>query len=95
MEGSRTTTMVITAPVNPTREQRAPVVLEANLRILRQADTRRVTWEEGTVDNEGLNRKSSKCCCIYTKKKKYNESSDEEGDASPENEHDHKCHGRS
>ena len=27
----------------------------------------RVRWSEGTVDNEFLNKKKSKCCCIYTK----------------------------
>jgi protein phosphatase 1 regulatory subunit 11 len=27
----------------------------------------RVRWTEGTIDNEHLNKKKSKCCCIYTK----------------------------
>ncbi|CAF1088373.1 unnamed protein product [Rotaria sp. Silwood1] len=27
----------------------------------------RVRWTEGTIDNENLNKKKSKCCCIYTK----------------------------
>ncbi|CAF2773020.1 unnamed protein product [Rotaria sp. Silwood2] len=27
----------------------------------------RVRWSEGTVDNEYMNKKKSKCCCIYTK----------------------------
>ncbi len=29
----------------------------------------RVTWTEDTVDNEHLNKKSSKVCCIYHQKK--------------------------
>lgn len=27
----------------------------------------RVRWTEGTVDNEFMNKKKSKCCCVYTK----------------------------
>lgn len=27
----------------------------------------RVRWTEGTIDNEYMNKKKSKCCCIYTK----------------------------
>ncbi|ORM40230.1 Protein phosphatase 1 regulatory subunit 11 [Babesia sp. Xinjiang] len=77
MERPQTTTMVITPTVTSAREQRTPVVLEANLRILRVPDTRRVTWQEGTIDNEGLQRKNSKCCCIYNKRRQYDgESSD-------------------
>ncbi|KAK9897939.1 hypothetical protein P389DRAFT_63598 [Cystobasidium minutum MCA 4210] len=32
----------------------------------------RVTWQEGTVDNEFLNRKKSKICCIFHKAKPKN-----------------------
>jgi len=42
-----------------------------------------VTWDESIINNEGLNRKSSKRCCIFHKKKEFAESdteSDEEND---------------
>ena len=41
---------------------------------------KKVTWKEGTVDNEFLGKKSSKKCCIFHKQKPFDEdySSDEE-----------------
>uniref|UniRef100_A0A6G1SAL6 E3 ubiquitin-protein ligase PPP1R11 n=1 Tax=Aceria tosichella TaxID=561515 RepID=A0A6G1SAL6_9ACAR len=36
---------------------------------------KKVAWNQDTVDNEGLGRKSSKCCCIYQKPHKFDESS--------------------
>jgi len=52
---------------------------------------KKVAFSEGTVDNEELNRKKSKCCCIYEKQKLFGESSDEdEGDGDCP---DH-CHGK-
>ncbi|XP_078434919.1 inhibitor-3 [Wolffia australiana] len=42
---------------------------------------KKVTWKEGTVDNEFLGRKSSKKCCIFHKEKPFDEcSSDDEDD---------------
>ncbi|KAE8709715.1 Stabilizer of iron transporter SufD / Polynucleotidyl transferase isoform 1 [Hibiscus syriacus] len=34
---------------------------------------KKVTWKEGTVDNEFMNKKSSKICCIYHKEKPFDE----------------------
>eukprot|EP00375_Theileria_parva_P001710 XP_764385.1 hypothetical protein [Theileria parva strain Muguga] len=31
-----------------------------------------VTWAQNTIDNEHMNKKSSKSCCIFTGKKKSN-----------------------
>ncbi|CEM33346.1 unnamed protein product [Vitrella brassicaformis CCMP3155] len=43
-----------------------------------------VTWEEGTVDNEHMDKKKSKKCCIYHKPREFGESSSEsEGDDHP------------
>ncbi|KAK8086900.1 hypothetical protein PG994_001874 [Apiospora phragmitis] len=42
----------------------------------------RVQWAEGTVDNEGLGRKSSKVCCIYHKPREVGESSSEDDSSS-------------
>ena len=39
-----------------------------------------VTWDEATVDNEGLGRKSSKRCCIFHKPREFGESSTESED---------------
>lgn len=44
----------------------------------RPRSERRVNWTSDTVDNEGMNKKKSKCCCIYSPQKQFNESSDEE-----------------
>ncbi|PKA54555.1 hypothetical protein AXF42_Ash000390 [Apostasia shenzhenica] len=44
---------------------------------------KKVTWKEGTVDNEKLGRKSSKKCCIYHKQKPFDEDDSDEED----------CHG--
>lgn len=37
-----------------------------------------VRWAENVVDNEGLNRKSSKKCCIFHKQRNFGEWSDGE-----------------
>lgn len=41
---------------------------------------RHVAWHEGTVDNEHLNRRKSKCCCVYVKPHKFGESSSDSED---------------
>ncbi|KAK3145128.1 hypothetical protein QOZ80_4AG0323590 [Eleusine coracana subsp. coracana] len=47
------------------------------LRLKRRA--KKVTWKEGTVDNECLGRKSSKKCCIFHKEVPFDDDcSDEE-----------------
>ncbi|CAM1302001.1 PPP1R11 (predicted) [Pycnogonum litorale] len=39
-----------------------------------------VKWTEGTVDNENMNKKKSKCCCIYKKPHEFDESSSDSDD---------------
>ena len=34
-------------------------------------EKKRVGWSAGTVDNEHLGRKKSKCCCVYVKPHKF------------------------
>ncbi|BFZ57557.1 Type 1 phosphatases regulator ypi1 [Savitreella phatthalungensis] len=53
----------------------------------RQPARPRVRWTTGTVDNEGLGRKSSKICCIYHKPRNFDESSseDDSDDSNAEN----------
>ncbi|GLT50692.1 hypothetical protein SLA2020_241600 [Shorea laevis] len=47
---------------------------------------KKVTWKEGTVDNEFMNKKSSKKCCIFHKEKPFDE------DDSDDDDHDHHSH---
>ncbi|CAN8315507.1 unnamed protein product [Cochlearia groenlandica] len=44
-----------------------------------------VSWKDGTVDNEFLQKKSSKKCCIFHKQKPFDEDDSEE-----EEDEDHK-----
>lgn len=53
----------------------SPLLVDPN-----DAPDSRVRWQEGVVDNEHLNKKSSKKCCIFTKKRVYNESDSEESE---------------
>ncbi|XP_051123848.1 protein phosphatase 1 regulatory subunit INH3-like [Andrographis paniculata] len=50
---------------------------------------KRVSWKEGTVDNEFMNKKSSKKCCIFHKEKPF-----DEDDSGSEGEGDGCCHDR-
>nr|CAB3265088.1 protein phosphatase 1 regulatory subunit 11-like [Phallusia mammillata] len=45
--------------------------------LVHQQTNRGVTWSAGTVDNENMGKKSSKCCCIYHKPRVMGESSSE------------------
>ncbi|XP_011504252.1 PREDICTED: protein phosphatase 1 regulatory subunit 11 [Ceratosolen solmsi marchali] len=59
------------------------------LRLRKPKSDKKVQWTQGTIDNEQMNKKKSKCCCIYEKPKNFGESSSEDTD--DECEH---CHGR-
>lgn len=52
--------------------------------------SKKVQWTQGTVDNEHMNKKKSKCCCIYEKPKDFGESSSEDSDDECEHCHGHK-----
>lgn len=43
-----------------------------------------VTWDESVIDNEFMNKKSSKKCCIFRKPKNFDQSSDESGWEDPD-----------
>lgn len=50
---------------------------------------KKVSWKEGTVDNEFMNKKSSKKCCIFHKEKPFDEDdSDSEGECDHIHDHD-------
>ncbi|KAK3414220.1 protein phosphatase 1 regulatory subunit INH3 [Eucalyptus grandis] len=101
MTNAATASPSVTATVTVTVEDRAPPPASSSssqsgntalvLRLKRVNDKKKkVTWKEGTVDNEFLQKKSSKKCCIFHKEKSFDEdcSSDEDGDA-PDHPHRH------
>lgn len=79
-----TTTLTLGNP-SPARilQQQRPTAL-----VLRLNPRKKVTWKEGTVDNEFLQRKSSKKCCIFHKEKSFDEDDSDEEDL---HHHDHGC----
>ncbi|XVF83054.1 hypothetical protein PTKIN_Ptkin16aG0101600 [Pterospermum kingtungense] len=48
---------------------------------------KKVSWKQGTVDNEFMNKKSSKMCCVYHKEKSFDEDDSDDDDG-----HDHRHH---
>jgi protein phosphatase 1 regulatory subunit 11 len=50
------------------------------LRCHKPKPEKRVQFSQGTVDNEHMDKKKSKCCCVYVKPKKFGESSSESDD---------------
>ncbi|XP_050041756.2 uncharacterized protein [Dermacentor andersoni] len=58
-------------------ETDAPSSARVVLKLRKPAtkNRRQVAWTEGTVDNEHMNRRKSKCCCVYVKPRKFGESS--------------------
>uniref|UniRef100_A0A182UFH8 Uncharacterized protein n=1 Tax=Anopheles melas TaxID=34690 RepID=A0A182UFH8_9DIPT len=63
-------------PINSMKEE--PPVLR--LRLQKPRNGKKVQWTNGTVDNEHMNKKKSKCCCIYVKPRAFGESSSESED---------------
>jgi len=70
---SQTETLIIT-------EAQTPIEPQALTLTLRQRSS--VTWDENTIDNEGLGRKSSKRCCIFHKQRAFGESSSDSDESS-------------
>ncbi|KAE8713895.1 pollen-specific protein SF21-like [Hibiscus syriacus] len=48
---------------------------------------KKVTWKEGTIDNEFMNKKSSKICCIYHKEKSFDEDDSDDDDCPDHHSH--------
>ncbi|KAL5776319.1 hypothetical protein ACOSP7_009245 [Xanthoceras sorbifolium] len=69
---------------NPSSGQSQSLVLRLNRR------KKKVTWKEGTVDNEFMQKKSSKKCCIFHKDKPFDE--DTSDDEDHDHDHDHHHH---
>ncbi|MCO5591719.1 hypothetical protein L7F22_045711 [Adiantum nelumboides] len=64
-------------PPAPAGPLSAPQVLTLRLAPRRK---KTVSWQDGTVDNEFLNRRSSKKCCIFHKEKPFDEDSSDDDD---------------
>ncbi|XP_070581675.1 E3 ubiquitin-protein ligase PPP1R11-like [Ptychodera flava] len=58
-------------------ESRSPNV---TLKLRKPKTNKEVKWGEGTIDNEHMNKKKSKCCCVYEKPRAFGESSSEDSD---------------
>ncbi|CAL0328611.1 unnamed protein product [Lupinus luteus] len=93
--GTRTTTITIENSDPPSSssqlEQQQPEVL-----FLPLNRRKKVSWKEGTVDNEFMQKKSSKKCCIFHKDKPFDEDDSDEDDVpghSDKHDHDHSENG--
>nr|CAD7593400.1 unnamed protein product [Timema genevievae] len=62
------------------------------LKLRKPKPVKKVQWRSGTVDNEHMNRRKSKCCCVYEKPRVFGESSSESEDEECENCHGHVEH---
>lgn len=78
------TTVIVETPSSSSSQQQQQITDSLVLKLKRPK--KKVSWKEGTVDNEFMNKKSSKRCCIFHKEKPFDEDdSDAEGDCN----HDH------
>ncbi|XP_064479857.1 E3 ubiquitin-protein ligase PPP1R11-like [Ornithodoros turicata] len=71
------------ATTSTSQTQQISAPQEKPLQLTKKSKTKRkpgrkVAWAAGTVDNENMNRKSSKCCCIYVKPTPFGESEEED-----------------
>lgn len=76
METTSTTTQA-SATVSTTETTQEKVLV---LKLRNKVKTR-VKWTQDTINNEYMNKKSSKLCCIYHKPKKFGESDSDESDS--------------
>lgn len=67
-------TLTVTQTQQSTSEN-SPIL---RLRLKKPKSRKKVKWTNDTVDNEGLNKKKSKCCCVYQKPRVFGESSSED-----------------
>ncbi|KAF9609929.1 hypothetical protein IFM89_019332 [Coptis chinensis] len=74
MGSSNTATITLE---NPSPQQQQTLVLRLSQPLSLK---KKVSWKEGTVDNEFLQRKSSKKCCIFHKEKSFEEDDSDDDD---------------
>ncbi|KAI3872199.1 hypothetical protein MKW98_011691 [Papaver atlanticum] len=85
--GTRTRTLTLTladpvpSPSSTSSSSSSSQPRQEQTLVLRlRPPSKKVTWKEGTVDNEFLQRKSSKKCCIFHKQKSFDEDDSDEED---------------
>ncbi|KAL3830302.1 hypothetical protein ACJIZ3_019104 [Penstemon smallii] len=82
---SPSTTPTITIEATSSSNHHQPQIRDS-LVLKLKPPKKKVSWKEGTVDNEFMNKKSSKKCCIFHKEKPFDE--DDSGDEA-DCHHDH------
>ncbi|XP_037024688.1 E3 ubiquitin-protein ligase PPP1R11 [Bradysia coprophila] len=75
---TQTEILPATTPTDQTNNSNEPATLR--LRLQTGNTEKKVSFNAGTVDNEHMNKKKSKCCCIYRKPMEFGESSSEDED---------------
>lgn len=84
---SMTTTVTLENPSeSPSPSQQAP---PQTLVITLNRKKKKVSWKQGTIDNEFLQKKSSKKCCIFHKDKPFDEDSSDDDDGDHNHNHNH------
>lgn len=78
---SKTVTVAEEATTSPTQQRLV-------LKLKKPKADKKVQWDESTVDNEFMGKKTSKCCCIYSKPRIFGESS---SDSDSDNDDDDGC----
>merc|ERR1711988_105706 len=79
-----TSTSVVGSVTETTELERTGETSTLKLK-LKKKQTKKITWTEDTVDNEGLGKKKSKCCCQYQKPRADLEESSSDSDEDCEN----------
>lgn len=100
--GSLTQTQTLTlgipssssSPSPPPSSSSSQQPREETLVLRLKPKKKKVTWKEGTVDNEFLNRKSSKKCCIFHKEKPFDEDDSDDENGNHAHDCDHHTHGK-
>ncbi|CAL5017933.1 unnamed protein product [Urochloa decumbens] len=72
-QSSSAGSVTVTVDPSPSSSAPPPAPAEAVVLRLKRRAKKKVSWKEGTVDNEGLGRKSSKKCCIFHKEVPFDE----------------------
>eukprot|EP00262_Sarcandra_glabra_P004875 TRINITY_DN1610_c1_g1_i2.p3 TRINITY_DN1610_c1_g1~~TRINITY_DN1610_c1_g1_i2.p3 ORF type:complete len:135 (-),score=24.11 TRINITY_DN1610_c1_g1_i2:277-648(-) len=83
---STTTTLTTVEDFSPSSSSSSSQQRQQQTLVLRlsriPSTKKKVSWKEGTVDNEFLNRKSSKKCCVFHKQKPFDEDDSDDDDGS-------------
>ncbi|KAL8485944.1 hypothetical protein ACS0TY_028015 [Phlomoides rotata] len=79
-----TATSTTTVTLGTASSSNQPPQITDSLVLKLKLPKKTVSWKKGTVDNEFMNKKSSKKCCIFHKEKPFDE---DDSDADDECDH--------